>query len=416
LGGDLLREGGTLGFIIPDSILREEHEHLREWLATNYQIDQAHKLGEGVFTDVWAGSAIVQYTVAPPSGEHTVNCSVLRKEDREQMKGAGGNALRSLIETRLNEKRQQRILDEDDFNFRVFANEQDYEIMEIMEEDSVDTEKVLFDSRGDEIGKSGNIMRCPNCMEWDTYPRPRAADKGGGYYSKTCSHCGHEYEFENAIETRSIIEETDPGGDEWKKLYFGEHVTRYRETGHAYIDDTVSGIDFEDESLYEPPKILLRKTGFGFNAMIDYSNARCLQVVFIFRPQNGRDEHHEKYDLEYFLGLLNSRIMLYYYTKERSEIEWQSYPYKTQGLVMGLPYPEINWNDEEEVELYEEFVGLVREASRNEGKIDSEIDWEIEKLAYDIYGIPAEKRNRITNELQELQRLQVVEEMFPESS
>lgn len=290
---------------------------------------------------------------------------------------------------------------------------QQEEWLEIMESGTVDTGEVLEDSRGDEIGKSGEVMRCPNCMEWDTYPRSRAASKGGGYYPKTCTHCDHEYEFESAAETREIIKDHQPD-ESWKKLYFGEHVTRYRETGRAYIDDSISGIDFEDESLYEPPKILLRKTGFGFNAFVDYSDARCLQVVYVFRLGDDRDEPFDQYDLEYFLGLLNSRVMLYYYTKERSEIEWQSYPYKTQGLVMGLPFPEVDFGDDDEVEKYERFVELVRGACESSGEIDREDDWEIERLAYEFYGIPSEKRNRVTNELQELQRLQVVRELFPD--
>jgi hypothetical protein len=412
LGEDILADDGTLGFIIPDSIFREEHESLRKWLATKHTVDQAHKLGEGVFEDVWSGTSIVQYTMGKSDGSNIVECSVLRKEDRDRMQGTGGAALSTLVNERLNTKTQQRILDESDYGFRPFANEDDYEIMEIMESGTVETSEVLFDSRGDEIGKSGEVMRCPNCMEWDTYPRSRAASKGGGYYSKTCTHCDHEYEFEDAMETREIIKNHQPDNS-WKKLYFGEHVTRYRETGRAYIDDSISGIDFEDESLYEPPKILLRKTGFGFNAFIDYADSRCLQVVFVFRLQDGREDPFDQYDLEYFLGLLNSRVMLYYYTKERSEIEWQSYPYKTQGLVMGLPYPEVDFDDEEEVEKYERFVELVRDASQETGKIDSQNDWEIERLAYDFYGIPENKRDRITNELKELQRLQVVRELFP---
>ncbi|PHQ37656.1 hypothetical protein DJ69_15645 [Halorubrum persicum] len=411
-GEDILTDDGTLGFIIPDSIFREEHEELREWLAEQHTIDQAHKLGEGIFDDVWSGTAIVQYTTTKSDGSNTVECSVLRKEDRERMSGTGGSALSTLIDERRNTKPQQRILDEPDYNFRPFANEDDYEIMGIMETGTVDTYDVLDDSRGDEIGKSGEVMRCPNCFEWDTYPRSRAASKGGGYYPKTCTHCDHEYEFEDAAETREIIKDNQPN-DEWKKLYFGEHVTRYRETGRAYIDDSISGIDFEDESLYEPPKILLRKTGFGFNAFIDYSDARCLQVVFVFRLKDDRDKPFDQYDIEYFLGLLNSRVMLYYYTKERSEIEWQSYPYKTQGLVMGLPFPEVDFDDEEQVEQYERFCELVRNACQGTGKIDSQDDWEIERLAYEFYGIPENKRNRITNELKELQRLQVVRELFP---
>jgi type I restriction-modification system DNA methylase subunit len=413
LGEDLLADGGTLGFIIPDSVFREQHEPLREWLATRHTLYQAHKLGEGVFDDVWSGTAIVQFTNTEPDGTNTVECSVLRKGDRDRMQGTGGEALSTLIQERLNSKPQQRILDEPDFSFRPFANEADYEIMETMQTGSLDTSKVLFDGRGDEIGKSGDVMRCPSCLKWDTYPASRAEDKGGGYYAKTCTHCGHEYEFEDASETREIIKGYQPD-DSWKKLYFGEHVTRYRETGHAYIDDSIGGIDFEDESLYEPPKILLRKTGFGFNAFIDYTNARSLQVVFLFRLLEERDDPFDQYDLEYFLGLLNSRVLLYYYTKERSEIEWQSYPYKTQGLVMGLPFPEVDFDNDAEREDYQRFVELVREASESYGQIDRDADWELERLAYDFYGITPDQRTRVSNELQELQRLQVVRELFPE--
>jgi len=100
--------------------------------------------------------------------------------------------------------------------------------------------------------------------------------------------------------------------------------------------------------------------------------------------------------------------MLYYFTKERSEIEWQSYPYKTQGMIMGFPYPEIDWDDDEDVELYNEFVGLVTEATNSDGQIDNDLDMEIERKVFELYDIPTEKRQRVWDELDELQALQVV--------
>jgi len=409
---NLLEDDGTLGFIVPDSILREEHAPVRELLTENYLLDQAHKLGEGVFEGVYSGAAIIQYTNSPSDPEHPVETSVLRKEDRERMRGAGGDALASLIEERRHIKPQSRILGEDGCNFRVFAGEEDYELMELIEEDTVPTDEVLEDGRGDEIGKSGNVMRCPNCMKWDTYPASRAESKGGGYYEKTCTHCDHEYEFEDAVETRTIIKNHNPG--DWKPIYFGEHIVRYRIDGSAYIDDTLEGIDFEDDSLFEPPKMLVRKTGFGFNATIERTNGRTLQVVYVFRTKNDREDPYDRYDLEYFLGLLNSRVMLYYFTKERSEIEWQSYPYKTQGMIMGFPYPEIDWDDDEDVELYNEFVGLVTEATNSDGQIDNDLDMEIERKVFELYDIPTEKRQRVWDELDELQALQVVRELFPD--
>ena len=411
---ELLEEGGTTGFIVPDSILREEHAPVRKMLAENYLLDHAHKLGEGVFEDVYSGSAIIQYTKSPCDPDHKVKTSVLRKEDRKKMQGAGGEALATLIENRSNLKPQSRILEEEGCNFRVFAGEEDYELMETIDQNTVDAREILRDGRGDEIGKTGNVMRCPNCMKWDTYPRSRAADKGGGYYAKTCSHCDHEYEFEDAVETRTIIKDRNPG--DWKPIYFGEHIVRYRLDGSAYIDDTIEGIDFEDDSLFEPPKMLVRKTGFGFNATIERFDGRTLQVVYVFRAKENREDKYDHYDLEYFLGLLNSRVMLYYFVKERSEIEWQSYPYKTQGMIMSLPYPKIDWEDSEQVELYNEFVELVREATESNGQIDHDLDMKIEQKVFELYDIPTEKRQRVWDELEELQALQVVRELFPDRS
>lgn len=408
----LLEDSGTLGFIVSDSLLREEHTDLRALLAENYQLDQVHKLGEGVFKDVYSGAAIIQYTNIPAAPEHPVKTSVLRKEDRERMRGAGGKALTSLVEARQHVKPQRRILEEDDYNFRVFAGEDDYEVMQVMEEGSVDTRNVLTDGRGDEIGKSGDVMRCPNCLVWDTYPASRAASKGGGYYPKTCTHCEYEYEFEDAVETRTIIKDHNPG--DWKPIYFGEHIIRYRIADSAFIDDSIDGIDFEDPSLFEPPKMLVRKTGFGFNATIGRTNGRAVQAVYVFRTKDDRDKPYDQYDIEYFLGLLCSRVMLYYFTKERSEIEWQSYPYKTQGLIMGLPYPEIDWDNDDQRVLYNEFVELIEKATQSNGQIDHDLDMKIEQKVFDLYGIPTELRQRVWDELDELQSLQVVRELFPD--
>jgi hypothetical protein len=179
------------------------------------------------------------------------------------------------------------------------------------------------------------------------------------------------------------------------------------------IDDSIDGIGFKHPSLFDPPKILVRKTGFGFNATIERTNGRAVQAVYIFQLKDGLEAPYERYDLEYFLGLLCSRVMLYYYTKERSEIEWQSYPYKTQRLVMGLPYPEIDWDDPEQVELHNRLVELVREAVDGTGQVDHEHDMEIEQVVLDLYNIPAENRQRVWDELEELQSLQVVRELFP---
>ncbi|WIV66573.1 Eco57I restriction-modification methylase domain-containing protein [Natrialbaceae archaeon AArc-T1-2] len=413
LGDDLLTENGTLGFIIPDSIFNEDSVPLRRWLVDERQLDRVHKLGEGVFPDVWAATAIVQYTIADPDPENEVEVSLLQKEDRETMMGSGGEALGSVVGKKSHVTLQKRFQEADGYTFDVWASEEDHRIMEAMTTGTVDWSDVLDNGRGDEIGKDGEVMKCPYCMEWDTFPQSRAKSKGGGYYSKTCTHCGEEYEFEEAVTTKEIIQPTETEDCDLP-IYFGEHVSRYRTEGSAFIDADIDGIGLKDDWRFEPPKLLIREAGVGFYATVDYTDARCLKSVMSFRPLEDPEEPYDQYDLEYFLGFLNTRAMLYYYAKRKGIVEWQSYPRHPQSFIMSLPIPAVDFDDEDEVEAYEEFVELVREAIESDGKVDEDLDWEIEKRALDLYGIQDENRPRIWNELKELQRLRIVRELFPD--
>ncbi|CDK38908.1 putative type IV restriction endonuclease [Halorubrum sp. AJ67] len=415
LGEDLLIEGGSLGFIIPDSIFNDEYQSLREWLVTNHQLEQIHKLGEGVFgDDVFAATAILQYTNSGATENHIVDASLLMKEDRDRMMGTGGEALASLIETKRNPTKQSRYLEDEDYTFDVWAAESDYEIMDVMESETVDWYDVIDNGRGDETGRDGKVMKCPYCLEWDTYPRKRAESKGGGYYAKTCNHCGEEYEFEDAAQTTNIVSDTQTDSHD-HPIYFGEHINRYRITGRGHIDTDIRGQWLRDDERFEPPKLLIRRTGVGFFATIDYTDARALKANLVFKLREDRDNSFKQYDLEFFLGLLNTRTMLYYYAKTQGIVEWQSFPRHTQTFIMSLPIPKIDFDDRNEKEAYDEFVELVKEATSDNEQINDGLDWEIERSALDLYGIPEEKRPRIWNELKKLQRLRIVRELFPDA-
>jgi hypothetical protein len=415
LGTEILRNGGTLGFIVPDSILSKDSVPAREWLVKNYQIDQAYKLGEGLFENVYAGTAILQYTNNPPEDDHMTRTGLIQKEHRKDMMGNGGQALSAILAKHTNLTAQHRFTMDDEYAIPVWAGESDFEILDQMEDGTVSWENVLDNGRGDEIGRDGNVLQCPYCSEWDTFPRKRGENKGGGYYAKTCTHCGEEFEFEEAISTRSIIQD-QPTDECDTPIYFGEHVNRYRTNEPAYIDDSISGIGLKNPWRYESPKLLIRQASVGFFTTVDYTNARCLQSVFSFRPIEDREEEFQNYDIEYFLGFLNSRAMLYYYSKTEGITEWQSYPRHTQSLIMSLPIPSIDFNDEEEKEKYNNFVDNVREAIDMTGQVGHELDWEIENLALDLYGVDVEDRPRIWNELKKLQRLRIVRELFPQET
>lgn len=414
LGSKLLQDGGTLGFIIPDSIFNDEYENTRRWLLDNHQVNRVHKLGEGLFDSVYHPTAIIQFSNVKPSLDAPVEVSVLRKADREEVTGAHKKALKNIIEAKGDTKTVRRFVEDDDYEFRLWAKEADHKIIDIMEADSVDWQDVIDNGRGDETGRDGNIMKCPSCMRWDSYPRKRSEEKGGGYYDKTCTHCGHEYAFENAVATRQIVSETQTDTCD-RPIYFGEHVNRYRTSGQAYIDDSYSDdLAMKPESRFEPPKMLIRRSSFGFFATIDYSNARSLKANLVFRLLDDRDEPFDEYDLEYFLGFLNSRAMLYYWSKVTNTVEWESHIRHTQTFVMSLPIPEIDWSDDEMVQKYRTLVQFVRQSVRSDEPIDEDTDWEIERLVMDLYGLDPNQRQRIFDELQKVQRMRIVRELFPD--
>lgn len=415
LGPKPLEEDGSLAYIIPDTILEgDDYEETRRWLLDNHQLRHVHKMGEGLFDNVYHPTSIVHYTNADPDLDAEAQAALLKKEDRKELMGARARSLDDIIQEKGSVKTQRRFIEDDDYELRLWAKEPDYEIIEQMESNTVDWSNVISNGRGDETGRDGNIMKCPNCLRWDSYPRKRADSKGGGYYDKTCTHCGHEYAFENAVSTRQIVSETKTEDCD-RPIYFGEHVNRYRTSDCAYIDDSYADdLDMKDEWRFEAPKLLIRRSSFGFFATIDYSNARSLKANLVFRPLDDREEPYDRYDLEYFLAFLNSRAMLYYWSKVTNTVEWESHIRHTQTFIMDLPVPEVDWDDDDEVEQYEELVELIQEAAESDGQIDEELDWEIERRVMDFYGIGPNQKERIFSELEKVQRMRIVRELFPD--
>ena len=55
----------------------------------------------------------------------------------------------------------------------------------------------------------------------------------------------------------------------------------------------------KDDWRFEPPKLLIRRSSFGFFATLDYTEARCLKATLSFKLLNNREDPYAQYDLEY---------------------------------------------------------------------------------------------------------------------
>jgi hypothetical protein len=56
----------------------------------------------------------------------------------------------------------------------------------------------------------------------------------------------------------------------------------------------------------------------------------------------------------------------------------------------------------------------VKESVKQDGEIDEDTDWEIERLVMQLYGMTGDQQSRVMNELKKVQQMRIVREMFPD--
>jgi len=404
----VLREGGCFGFVIPDSIFYPEHEQLREFLATQTQIEHIIKLGEGFFEGVFRSCVILIFKKHEPAVNHKVLCAILMKEDRKKIL-SGESDLDSLVKEKAILIPQKRFQENNEYAFDISRSVEDDEIMKRMEDNIIEWEIFSDSARGVEFSQSGIVLQCPNCFKWDVPP----AKRKGKYKTKKCKHCNFEYEFEEALKTDNIVQD-DKVNDNYAPFITGESVNRYYIKELKYLDINKDGINYKNLELYSSPKLMVRKTGVGIYATIDYNNSYVPQVVYFFKLKEKLPENLKQLKLEYILGLINSRLMLFYYYKKFGELEWKSFPYVTQKTIMQLPIKKIDFNDEKQKRLHDGISKAVNELinKSEDGNVDEKIDYEIEDMVMQLYDIEPKMKSHIWNEFKKFQRLRIIREII----
>jgi hypothetical protein len=167
-------------------------------------------------------------------------------------------------------------------------------------------------------------------------------------------------------------------------LLVGENIKRYFTEPNLWIDTGKRGIKYKDENIYTSPKLLLRKTGVGISAAIDYSNSLTNQVVYIFRL---RGDLVTPVPLELLLGVVNSRAMYYYLVKSHGETEWRSHPYVTQTQILNLPIPSPEILKTLKENTVRSLVGTLKTYTKQNHPISPGVDARVERLIAELYGL-----------------------------
>jgi len=385
----LVKPGGCIAFIIPDSLFSQERQALRELLLEQTEICFIGRLGEKLFENVNRACAVIVCRRAISNGRNTVDCLRLTPAARKRI--LSGVATFSEVEEKLaHVVPQSRFAGNPDHVFDIDVAVEEQDALRCFRRLPWAFRDYLTSSRGVELSKSGRVCVCRACGKWmplPAAPRPR------------CHHCKR---LLRNSDTRVAVIVRDDGAPGCVPLIVGESVARYVLSQSLWIDTQYRGINYKPPSTYSPPKLLVRKTGVGISAAIDYTNGFTNQVVYIFRRRN---EDNQPPPLEFLLGMVNSRAMYYYLVKNHGETEWRSHPYVTQKQILSLPLPGPDVLHKNHAKCVQEIADLLRPFALEGREPSVEVDARVEFLVATLYGLTRVHYETIYSTLDSVQDL-----------
>ncbi|MBD3216332.1 MAG: N-6 DNA methylase [Candidatus Lokiarchaeota archaeon] len=377
---DLLKFSGYLGYIIPNELCLEDgNVYLREFLL-DFSLKEISNLGYEVFDNVTRPSMIFITKKEKSEDDHYVWIFVdLKREDKSLIKDDIKTLREIILESRY--KRLQNSFKENaKKKFDIFAHPFDKKIKNIIQSNNFKQFKhYVINGRGIDTNKSGKHFICPECGILNPpFGVGRAATNQKDCVNQDCSFV-FERDKRESYETEKLIFETVyQEGDHNAPGYIGEDLHRYffsrKPRLIKYYGDVVSderkkndyfkytSVVWKDHDLYTGEKLLFRKVSSGnLPQVMVYSDFLVTnQQIYIFKK---KDEFKE-ISIYFFLAVLTSRLIHYYYLKEFGDPDKEVMPHFTQSKIKSLPVPEPDISDKKYkkvVENVKKVIQLVEE-------------------------------------------------------
>ena len=376
-----LNENGHYGLILPDSIFNQEQSEFRCLLTKHTTIKLIARLGEKIFPEINRACVIIIGSKNKPSKTHKVDCFRLSSSFKRKI--ISNEQTLDKIEKELSHKVPQiRFTKNENCIFDIDLRVDSRKTYDKINYRSIPLKTVVNNTRGAEISKKGIVWQCSNCNNWT--PAPRAKNP-------VCKKCNQPFDIEFTKKENIIL---NHNGDGNIKLKVGEDLFRYTSISKSWINIKKEGINYKNLEIYNGDKILVRKTGVGITASLDYDNSITNQVVYILKI---KPIYSSKISLEFVLAVLNSRLMTYFLIKKHGENEWRSHPYLTQTMLVNLPFPNIDFNDKKNINLINKITIIIKNEVRNSNQRNISIknDLFIEKTIAYFFGINKEDYNTI---------------------
>ncbi|MHA1717984.1 MAG: Eco57I restriction-modification methylase domain-containing protein, partial [Promethearchaeota archaeon] len=411
----LVQIEGIVALIIPSSILfNPVYAPLRYYLIKNTTILQISYLGEKIFPNVKIPSCILFLQKLSPSKTHLVKISLLNEEyyiNRKKLEMFNMDLWKN------HNISQKSFLDHPFYNFIIFTRRSNVEIIEKIES----IEHYVFgdfvnNSRGVELGKNGEIYKCPACKKWNPIPHFKKDPQKSSILWTKCPHCKKKIEKSQISNFDRIILPVDSfekrQDKEWAPILIGEDVQRYSLKNRFNILLNYNGIKYKTPEKYNSPKILIRKTGNGIISAMDYKKNYTVQVIYQFSlkfdiphdtglmshiipkiktdiPNIKGDAHKSsglsafikdpdkiseiydsttksekiitldyntrilsQYSLEYLFGIISSKVIENYYLHNFTNPNKKTFPHLIQANILALPIPKIDFSNKKSLSFH----------------------------------------------------------------
>lgn len=366
-----LTENGIYGLILPDSVFSQEQARFRCLIAKNTTIHLIARLGEKIFPEINRACVIIVGSKAKAKSNHQVDCFRLSSNFKKRVI-SNELSLEEVEKELLHKVPQSRFRENDNCVFDIDLKTVEQITFDKIHVNSLSLKTYVKNTRGAEISKRGVVCQCSNCKHWMPYPKAK---------QPKCNNCNVALIIETITKEKIILNHNGVGN---LKLKVGEDLFRYTSLSKSWINTMKEGINYKDLSIYNGDKILVRKTGVGITASLDYENSVTNQVVYILKL---KPAFEKKLSLEFVLAVLNSRAMTYYLIKKFGENEWKSHPYLTQTMLVNLPFPKIDYDSAITKKMINSVTKIVRnEVSHSKEKnISKANDLFIERVVAHIF-------------------------------
>jgi len=351
----LIKADGTIGLLIPKVFIKNStYQSIRKNIINNYSL--VNLIDFGKFPNV--ASDCVSPIISKELSKKTA-LTIFQKD----------NVQKSTVNQKIFSKNPIYA-----FSFNI--TEEKVKVLEAIEASSVKLfPEIAKIKRGIELGQKAKLTKCIYCGTWN--------EAGEKYYNekkkKKCKSCKTKLSYKNVIS----ISSDKKSGKYSLPCLSGKQIDCYEIKDCYYIvAQGLKGIDYK-EDISKGDRIYIQR--IATHPVGVYLKSKQKHLVF----NTAYSIYNCKYDCRFLLGILNSRLMKFYYDNVYN-LGMKLTTQVTVEYLKELPIFKIDLKNKKQKELHDSIIKCVDESQslisnrlRNRIKIaalQNEIDKNVEKL------------------------------------